>query len=208
MPEYLRPCAAPADTRQSPESAASTRPRAMKALTGSPTSTTKRPTTASHGPNALVWKRQPCAFRKCKLVHRKLCCIKFRTSQRLPEPSEDSLQMLGTQREKTSTVKACLTTLSRMDVAIAPMAKRNDIVRGLYSAAPSVAHRSSGLEPIDVPSGEEESLLEKRRDVRMWKRERERAGARARAGGCESEGESDAEGGVTMVKGEGGVRAR
>ena len=116
--------------------------------------------------------------------------------------------MLGTQRQKTSTVKACLTTLSRMDVAIAPMAKRNDIVRGLYSAAPSLAHRSSGLEPIDVPSGEEESLLEKRRDVRMWKRERERAGARARAGGCESEGESDAEGGVTMVKGEGGVRAR
>ena len=150
MPEYLRPCAAPADTRQSPESAASTRPRAMKALTGSPTSTTKRLATASHGPNALVWKRQPCAFRKCKLVHRKLCCIKFRTSQRLPEPSEDSLQMLGTQREKTSTVKACLTTLSRM-VAIAPMAKRNDIVRGLYSAAPSVAHRSSGLEPTDVP---------------------------------------------------------
>ena len=134
-------------TRQSPESAASTRSRAMKALTGSPTSTTKRPATASHGPNALVWKRQPCAFRKCKLVHRKLCCIKFRTSQRLPEPSEDSLQMLGTQREKTSTVKARLTTLSRM-VAIAPMAKRNDIVRGLYSAAPSVAHRSSGLEPI------------------------------------------------------------
>ena len=146
-PEDLRPCAASADTRKSPESAASTRPRAMKALTGSPTSTTKRLTTASHGPNALVWKKQPCAFRRSRLVHRKLCCIKFRTSQRLPEPSEDSLQMLGTQREKTSTVKACLTTLSRM-VAIAPMAKRNDIVRGLYSAAPSVAHRSSGLEPI------------------------------------------------------------
>eukprot|EP00964_Phaeocystis_antarctica_P002200 scaffold1144_cov37-Phaeocystis_antarctica.AAC.2 len=48
--------------------------------------------------------------------------------------------------EKTSTVKACLTTLSCL-VAIAPMAKRNDIVRGLYSAAPSGPHRSSGLEP-------------------------------------------------------------
>ena len=148
MPEDLRPCAAPADTRQSPESAASTRPRAMKALTGSLTSTTRRLTTASHGPNALVWKRQPCAFRRSGLFHRELCCIKFRTSW--PEPSGDSLQMLGTMGEKTSTVKARLTTLSRM-VAIAPMAKRNDIVRGLYSAAPSVAHRSSGLEPTDVP---------------------------------------------------------
>ena len=42
--------------------------------------------------------------------------------------------------EKTSTVKARLTTLSHM-VAIAPMAKRNDIVRGQY-----LAHRSKGLE--------------------------------------------------------------
>ena len=146
MPEDLGPCAAPADTRKSPESAASTRPRAMKALTGSPTSTTKRLTTASHGPNALVWKRQPCAFPQMQACSQKALLHKVPLSQRLPEPSEDSLQMLGTQREKTSTVKARLTTLSRM-VAIAPMAKRNDIVRGLYSAAPSVAHRSSGLEP-------------------------------------------------------------
>ena len=134
-PEDLRPCAASADTRKSPESAASTRSRAMKALTGSPTSTTKRLTTASHGPNALVWKRQPCAFRRSRLVHRKLCCIKFRTSQRLPEPSEDSLQMLGTQREKTSTVKARLTTLSRM-VAIAPMAKTKRYREGAVSSGP------------------------------------------------------------------------
>eukprot|EP00964_Phaeocystis_antarctica_P072986 scaffold44759_cov27-Phaeocystis_antarctica.AAC.1 len=40
--------------------------------------------------------------------------------------------MLGTQREKTSTVKARLTTLSHM-VAIAPMAKRNDREGAVFS---------------------------------------------------------------------------
>ena len=77
---------------------------------------------ALHGPNALVWKRQPCAFRRCRLVHRKLCCIKFRTSRRLPEPSEDSLR---TQPEKTSTVKACLHTHLSSALVSAPRLAQN-----------------------------------------------------------------------------------
>ena len=74
-------------------------------------------------------------FPQMQACSQKALLHKVPLSQRLPEPSEDSLQMLGTQREKTSTAKARLTTLSRM-VAIAPMAKTKRYREGAVSSGP------------------------------------------------------------------------
>ena len=107
-------------------------PPGDEGLTGSPTSTTKGLTTASHGPNTLVWKRQPCAFHQMQACSQKTLLHKV-PHVTVPEPSENPLQMLG--KKITSTVKACLTTLSRM-VAIAPMAKTKRYCEGAVSSGP------------------------------------------------------------------------